>query len=385
MNEYSDDMILVAGLAPVTSLGLGMNDVANAMAARTMMSESEEAGGQESQAAGVIPEFDLQDLIDSRKPYLDPHSKSALAAAALTFDSASIVWDEIDRSRVGLSYATMLGNQDTMAMFQNMVNEKGMRLASPVLFGHTYPNTTSSLVSIEYGLRGYNQNFCGGPLCGAQALESALFALRQHRADMMLSGGGDVVGLEALGLDMDESSDEPMPAQGVGLMLLETRESAELREGFAFCELASVVCGAGSAAGPGEDLAESLETVVRQAMERAGIWEGDVGVVFACRAPAQMPAARKAEDAVLSGFAEVPTVSAKDHMGETHGASFPLEVIAAADVLNSGIMPPRLSFSNRRKGVEFWVEEQPEPLMGHAALILGCTDDCVAACVLRGL
>jgi 3-oxoacyl-[acyl-carrier-protein] synthase II len=327
----------------------------------------------------VIPDFNLQDFIESRKPYLDPQSKCALAAAALTFESASIAWDEVDRDRIGLSYATMLGNMDTMATFQNLVNEKSMRLASPVLFGHTYANTTSSLVSIEYGLRGYNQNFCGGPLCGAQALESALMALRQHRAEMMLVGGGDVTDLERM--KGPENPEEPRPAQGVGLMLLETRESAEIREGFAFCELASVVCRGTTP----DSSARVLQQVVGRAMEEANIWEGDVGVVFVCRAPADAPAAREAEDSVLSGFAEVPTISAKSYLGETYGAAFPLEVIGAADVLNSGIMPPRVSLANKRKGVEFWVEEQSEPLMGHAALILGCTRHTAAACILRGL
>jgi 3-oxoacyl-[acyl-carrier-protein] synthase II len=362
-----------------------MTDMANAMAARAMMRDSDDAAEGDGARKGEIHDFDLQDFIESKKPYLDPHSKSALAAAALTFESASIAWDEVDHDRIGLSYGTMLGNPDTMKRFQDMVNEKGMRLASPVLFGHTYPNTTSSLIAIEYGLRGYNQNFCGGPLCGAQALAAALSALRQGRADMMLAGGGDVISLDRLKTVTEAGKDEPMPAQGVGLVLLETRESAEVREGFAFCELASVVCLAGTSAGPAEGLCQALEAAVQQAMEEAGIWEGDIGVVFTCGAPTGMPGAKQAQDAVLSEFAEVPTVSSKAYVGDTFAGSFPLEVIAAADVLNSGIMPPRLSFANKRKGVEFWVEEQPEPLMGHAALVIGCTSESVAACVLRGL
>ena len=50
-----------------------------------------------------------------------------------------------------------------------------------------------------------------------------------------------------------------------------------------------------------------------------------------------------------------------------------------------GVMQGLDLLVGRNKGVEFWVERRPEPLMGHAALIIGCTSQLVAAAVLRGL
>lgn len=386
MTDYAP-ICLVAGAAPITQLGMGMGNMTDGVTAHLMLRDTEAEGiVVREPGTGLIAEFDLADYISSKKPYLDPQSKCALASAAIAVDSASIVWDEVDTDRCGVSYASALGNLDTLTMFQNMVSEKGLRLASPVLFGHTYPNTTASLLAIEFGLRGFHQNFCGGRLCGAQALEAAFMALRAGRADMMLAGGGDVVRPETLRrLQARCEPDDPIPAQGMGLLLLETQKSAERREGFAYCELGSVVCYGTAGARSADDIAAALDDAVQHAMDEAEIWEGDVGILYICRSGSESPAAAQAEAMVLSAFSEVPTNSAKYFTGETFGASYPLEIIAAADVLNNGMLPPKVSFSTESRGVEFWVEERPEPLMGHAALVVGCSDELVAATVLRSL
>jgi len=380
------DGVYISGLGPVTRLGLGVDEMIHKMAARSVL-QTPDAHNFGASGAWLVPDFDLEELLPAKRPYLDPQTRCALAAGALAIEGAGIQHDEIAPARCGVAFGSMLGNFHTAGMFRGMIDAKGMRLGSPVLFGHTYPNTTCSMLAIEFKLQGYHQNICGNMLSGAQALEAAWLALRRDAVDMVLAGGADVVGAEQLERmrPHEAPSDAPPPAQGAAVLVLETRESIERREGFTFCELGSVVCRGTQGRPTTDGIADALRGVIADALAEADVWEGDIGIVFAAWPHAWHPVAHEAMKIALNPYSEVPMYSGKPHVGETFGAGFPLECAAAADVLNVGVLPPEVSMAGRTNGVEFWVERRPEPLMAHAALVIGATDDLVAVAVLRGL
>jgi len=378
--------VLISGLGPVTGLGFGMDDLVEGMADFTVMRDTELMAERLRRAFGIVRDFDLSEFTKTRRPYLDPQSRCALAGAAIALESAGVEADEVDPWRCGLSFATVLGNLETQMLFQRQVDEKGIRLGSPVLFSHAYANSTNSILSIEFNLRGYNQNFCGDLLCGAQAIEAAALAIRSGKAELMLAGGADVTGPELLDrLRKGASPEAPLPAQGAALLVLESQDSVERREGYAFCELGAIACRGIRAEGSADATAEALRALVKEVMDEAHVWEGDIGVVFLSSGIAVHPAARDVEKRALRAFSQVPVATAKHFAGETFAAGFPLECAFAADVLNNGYVPPKVTFQSRRRGVEFWVEQQPEPMLGHSALVVGCTADLAAAAILRAL
>jgi 3-oxoacyl-[acyl-carrier-protein] synthase II len=334
----------------------------------------------------TIPDYDLKQFLETQRPYLDPNSRAALAAGALALDSGAIEYDEVDPGRFGLASATTLGNIETTRTFQRLIDEKGLRLASPVLFSHSYANTTNSLMAIEFGLAGYNQNFCGGPLCGAQALEAAFAALRAGDADLVLAGGADVAGLDLMAeAGVGVAANPRLFSQAAGYMLIETQDSLERREGYAFCELGSVVCVMAPRRATADALASALRQAVDQALAESGIWAGDIGRIHSCGGGVFGDVNRLAEEAALSSFSQVPVMTFKQFAGETLSASFPLECILAADMLGNGLSLPHVSFAGKKDGVEFWVERQPEPVLGHASLVVGCDDGLAAAACLLAL
>jgi len=378
--------VLVSGIGPATCLGLGMDELEEGVSEASVVRETSPERGRLRGGSGLIREFDLAQFVRTQRPYLDPQSRAALAAATMAVQSAGVEPDEVNPVRRGLSFATILGNLETQALFERLVDEKGMRLGSPVLFSHSYPNSTNSILSIEFRLRGHNQNFCGDLLCGAQALESALLALRSGRADLVLAGGADVVAPALISLlSRDVAPGSPPPAQGAAMLVLETQDALERREGYAFCELCSVACCGTAGAASVEGMAEALCRAVGQALQEGQVWEGDVGIVFLSSGSTFFVHAAEAERRALARFSQVPVTTAKHFVGETFAAGFPLECILAADLLNDGFAPPRVTFEGKRGGIEFWVEREPEPMMGDCALVIGCTTHLAAAAVLRAL
>ena len=383
MPDQGSARVLVSGLGPLTRFGAGLDELDGGVT-EASFTQQRKGGPAPVATVGLIPAFDIQDFVETRHTYLDPHTKCCLAAAALALDNAAVVADEVDPLRCGLSLGTMFANIETQGVFQHLIDQKGARLASPILFAHSYPNATASLMAIEFALRGYSQNFCGGRLCGAQAVESAVLALRSGGADLVLAGGADVPPRDVLDrLHGAAGEGGPAPSQGAGFMVLETQDSVERREGYAFCELCSVACEGAGGEGP-DELAEALRRAVGRVLDEAGLWEGEVGVLAVGSHPREK-VAHEAKQIFLAPYSQVPRCELRSAVGETFGAAFPLEITWAALIVSSGSLPSKVTFQGTRRGVEFWLERRQEPLMGEAGLVVDCEPGLAAAALVRAL
>ena len=380
--ESHPDRVFISGMGIMTSLADNVEELAQTAAALNVVRRTEQPTRTVPRGLSLLPPFDMADFLDTQRPYLDTQSRCALAAGALALDSAAVEPDEVNPLRCGLYYANALGNLDTLATFSRTVEQKGMRLASPVLFSHAYPNATASLLAIEFALAGVNHNFCGGRLCGAEALQGALMALDAGQADLILTGGADAAPPELLERMWQHSPDELPPGQAAALLVLETQDSVERREGYAFCELASVVCMGTGGDRSATGIAAALRAAVEGAIAEAGLWNGDVALVFRCGAPSKASAIAEAERSALEHFSQVPTTGASQFVGNTFAASFPLEVALAAEALSASRVPADVVLWRETQGVQIWVEGHPEPMLGAAALVVGCTPEMAAAAVL---
>jgi 3-oxoacyl-[acyl-carrier-protein] synthase II len=380
--ESHPDRVFISGMGVLTSLADNVEDLAHILAERDVVRRTENAPRAGPAQLALLPAFDLADFLETQRPYLDTQSRCALAAGAMALDSAAVEPDEVDPLRCGLYYANALGNLDTLATFRQAVEQKGMRLASPVLFSHAYPNSTASLLSIEFALAGVNHSFCGGVLCGAEALQGALMALDAGQADLILAGGADAIAPELLDRLWGHSQDELPPAQAAALLVLETQDSVERREGYAFCELASVVCMGTRCDKSAAGIASALEAAIDAAIAEAGLWDGDVGLIWRCGAPARTSAAAEAMEIALRRFSQVPKSGSGPFVGNTFAAAFPLECALAAEALSADRVPADVALWSEKGGVQVWVEGRPEPMLGAAALVVGCSPETVAAAVL---
>ena len=142
-----------------------------------------------AQGTRRIKEFKIEDYPLSPKTYLDRASALALAGSALAMRDAKIEWPVENADDFGLTLGTHLGCLDTMKGFWEDAVTKGVRLAKPLLFSHSYVNSPISLCAIEFGLKGYHATFCAGRNSGLEAVRAAFDAIRLGHAQVMLCGG----------------------------------------------------------------------------------------------------------------------------------------------------------------------------------------------------
>jgi 3-oxoacyl-(acyl-carrier-protein) synthase len=131
-------------------------------------------------------------ILPSQKTYLDRASAFTLAAGQLELEDAGLIAGDRERWRAGVVLGSEFGCLNTMHLYTATLQQKGARLANPLLFSHMYVNTPTSLAAIEFGMGGHHGSFAGSG-AGPQALESALDALQLDRADMILAIGVDAI------------------------------------------------------------------------------------------------------------------------------------------------------------------------------------------------
>ncbi len=317
----------VTGLGPVTPIGSGLDELTAAWAGResglSVPGEDGPLAGIEASAVaevGEVPEFDVADYLESEKTYLDRSAALLLAGSAVARSHAQLTISEGNRLRVGVCAGSAYGPLASQDLFNQRVLAKGARLANPLIFGHTYINTAASLVAIEWGLMGFNEVVSCGLVSGMTAIVQAADALRLGRADALLCGGADalsvplVLGLAAEGRLAVDGGVGLRPAEGAGVVVLETSDSASARgaDPVGYLE--------GSALGYGDAAGDALCDVVSQTLEEAAARASDIDLVVGCANG--VPAVDEAEAAVVDCFGWAARLcSPKRLTGETFGAA----------------------------------------------------------------
>ena len=142
-----------------------------------------------SDGARRIENFKIEDYPLAPKTYLDRASALALAGGALALRDAGVSWPVENADSFGLTLGTHLGCLETMKGFWEDAVAKGVRLAKPLLFSHSYVNSPISLCAIEFGLKGYHATFCAGRNSGLEAVRAGFDAIRLGHAQAVLCGG----------------------------------------------------------------------------------------------------------------------------------------------------------------------------------------------------
>ncbi|KOV86308.1 beta-ketoacyl-[acyl-carrier-protein] synthase family protein [Nocardia sp. NRRL S-836] len=361
-DELPATEVVLTGLGPVTGLGTGIAEVAEAVAnGRT--------------AVGAEPSLEGRTFAPrSLWRHMNNLSRMAIAASRLAWEDAGLKLPRAALDNVGVVFATAAGSVESTGGFDESV------LANPnkpavLSFSNVVLNATGGAVCQTLGLRGPTTTICNGNASASIALDCAVETIRAGKADVVVVVAADESPRPGDGARVDpydRDSGEASASASVALVV----ESAAHAAARGATPYARVLSSAHASAGADDERAlveraiaalptEGVELVVGAATGGATD-EAEAGAVLGA-----VPSARLTATAGLTGDA-----------GAATGA---LNLALAALALRDGVAPAITGLTSPRAGtVESYVTKPELPATPAKALVLSAAPGSVRGGTLLG-
>lgn len=254
--------VVITGVGPVSSIGIGRSDFSAGLA-RGENNFKQASGFDGTKLEGLriaeIENFSLQ-------PYLPPKLRKtiklmsrdvqlAVASSILAMADAAFQIDGTeDRARWGcISGAGIMSveHADIAPAYQDCVQsgevsfkrwgDSSIELLPPLMMLKYLPNMLGSHISIIHQLKGISNTITCGEASGHIAIGEAYNAIRRGSADVVLSGGAQSC-VNATDLVYEHtrgriSNGQSVPGEGAGYIVLESLDSALQRNVRIYAEL----------------------------------------------------------------------------------------------------------------------------------------------------
>ncbi|MDR0415741.1 MAG: beta-ketoacyl-[acyl-carrier-protein] synthase family protein [Propionibacteriaceae bacterium] len=356
-NSATARRVVVTGLGPVSSIGLGSDAFRQAIL-------SGQSGAKPIRAfptAGF--DSDLACEVDQPTTVADPTGRwgraaaFAVEAAQLALADARLEARQLRASRVTVAVGTTDGeSQDLDHLAQTLLTEPWSALDAD-LARRVHPLNLSLAVAADLGLADVDLvTIATACSAGNYAIGYGFDAIMAGEADYALVGGSDALcrktftGFYRLGTIAPDAC-RPFDAdrlglltgEGAGLMVLEERASAQARGAPILAEVVgyALSCDAQHAVAPDVD---GIVRCVSKALALAGLAPEDVDLISA------HGTGTKANDVTecaalerVYGSAIPPTVSLKSMLGHAMGAASALGAIGCVIALASQVIPPTIN------------------------------------------
>jgi 3-oxoacyl-[acyl-carrier-protein] synthase II len=263
---------------------------------------------------------------------------------------------------VGLVLGTMFCSVHTISEFDRRALEAGPAYASPMDFSNTVINAAAGQTAIVHNLRGVNTTISTGVTSGLEAISYACDLIRSGRVRALLAGGAEELCFESFfGFDRagllcrsdSSAGDFPIPfdtrrngsALGEGAALLMLEDASLARERGA--RVLGEVTGHGSSydCSRGRDDKDSVEAIafaIRQALSDAFLLPHEIDCLSAS-ANGSQAGDRHESEGVFAGLNgqthKLPVTAIKSMLGETLGASGPIQAVALLETMRDGMLP----------------------------------------------
>jgi len=323
--------------------------------------------------AGEVKDFDCSALLDSKAQRRnDRYTQLALMAALEAVKQAGLP-DHMEgelAERTGVIVGTGIGGIRTLADQVLLMGQKGPDRMSPFLIPSAIANLAAGVIAIVFGPQGPNFSVVSACATGGHSIGEAWETIRRGDADVMLAGGTEATGHEALvgGFAamraLSTRNDEPERAsrpfdtgrdgfvisEGAGVVVLEALEHALARGAEPLAE----VVGYGATADASHITLPAAGgygavRAIRRALEKAGLSVDDVVMVNAHATSTPEGDPRELE-AIKTLFGEragdVSVTANKSMLGHTLGAAGAIEAIATVMSIRTGLVPPTINLDD---------------------------------------
>ncbi len=319
--------------------------------------------------AAEIKEWDASPWMDKKEVRrMDRFIQFAVAASMMALEDSGLKIDEENRDRIGVFIGSGIGGLETIEEQHKTLLEKGPGRVSPFLIPGIICDMGAGLVSIVAGARGPNSCITTACATGANSIGDAYEVIRRGDADAMIAGGSEaaITPLSIAGFcqarTLSQRNDEPerasrpfdadrdgfVMAEGSGIVVMESLESAQARGAHIYAELVGYGM-AGDAyhitapAPNGEGAARSM----RAALRSAGLKPEEVDYVNAHGTSTELNDKNEtaAIKAVLGDHAyQIPVSSTKSMTGHLVGAAGAVEAILCVLTLRDGMIAPTINY-----------------------------------------
>lgn len=386
--------VAITGVGIVTAIGVGVEEFSHALMAC-------KCGAVELQEEFVKPlrsktayriATPMEQLLPTQKAYIDRCSALTLASCWLALNDARLVVTDEVAPNLGICHGTAYGCQDSMLIFWERIMKRGFRYASSIMFTHAYMNTPISLAAIEFNLKGYHCCYSAGMVSGMQAVVGGTMALQRSLSKRLLAGGSEAFsalpfmanydggelsprdeGIEQM-RPFDNSRNGWVMGEGACMLLLETEEAALERD----ADVHAYISGVGIAMSRSvnvDDMADAIYESMAKSLSAAHIEPSEIGWI--CASANGSPVIDEAEALAIlrlyEGRENVPVSSIKAAVGETIGASGPINICAAIASFKTKSIPPTLFSSEPCMDVRI-VTGKPMSWDAAKPVLVNCVD-----------
>jgi 3-oxoacyl-[acyl-carrier-protein] synthase II len=322
----------------------------------------------DTKIAGEIKGFDPLLYMEKKEvKRMDLFIHYALAGAILAVDDARLMFDQVERSRVGVLIGTGMGGIPALEESHKTLLEKGPGRISPFFIPSIITNLASGQIAMRFGIRGPNSCVSTACATGNHAIGDSFELIKRNAADVMFAGGSEAVitpltiggfcAMRALSTrndaprrasrPFDKGRDGFVMGEGSGVMILEELGHAVRRGAKIYAELV----GYGMSADAYHMTAPEPEglgaiAAMRLALEDAGLPPEEVDYINAhgTSTPVGDVAETKAIKKVFGEHAyRLAVSSVKSMTGHLLGAAGGVESVATVLTVHHGVIPPTIN------------------------------------------
>lgn len=363
--------VVITGVGAVTPLGNNAEDFWQSMIKGKSGAKpitKFDASKFKTQFACEVRNFDpLQFLEKSEIRKYDLFTQYALSSVIEAVQQANINFDELNKDRIGVIWASGDGGVST---FEQQVGEyklgNGIPRFSPYFVPKRIINIASGVISIKYGLRGVNYTTAAACSASNTSIIDAFNYIRWNKADMIITGGSDATISESsiggfnaaramstnnedylhASKPFDIKRDGFVLGEGAGALILESYDHAIQRNAPILAE----IVGGGLAAdayhvtatqpeGEGAILGMSL------ALEEAGIQPQDIDYInaHATSTPTGDLSELRAIKSIFGTQPNAAISATKSMTGHLLGAAGAIEAIACIKSTMNDLIPPTIN------------------------------------------
>ncbi|UAT42853.1 beta-ketoacyl-ACP synthase II [Anaplasmataceae bacterium AB001_6] len=387
MSDLSDSRIVITGMGLLCPAGENVKDSWNGIISSTSFTDtitSFDPSSMRSKVAGSLEVskslgcdiFEKAKKLKAEEQYGITHSvvKASdefilygLVAAAQAIEDSGFV-GSVDMNRVGLTVGSGIGGLQYIEKSCFTLKDRGARRISPYFIPSSLVNLLSGQISIQHGIMGPSDSCVTACATGCHSIINAIRIIRQGEADIVVAGGAEsaiceigIAGFDAMRALSSKFNDTPQKAsrpwdknrdgfvmaEGAGILVVESYESAVRRGAKIYAEIVGYGCSSDAFhyAAPREDGRGAI-SAMRNALKKADISVDKIGYVNAHGT--STPVGDKAELLALKEvFGEhcnnIAVSSTKSSIGHALGAAGAIETILTIMSLNKGILPPTIN------------------------------------------